>query len=49
VREAIERNEPESGLDRLHTFVVKYIKVYAISVASSLIETSHSIASVGST
>jgi hypothetical protein len=27
VREAIERNEPESGLDRLHTFVVKYIRV----------------------
>src|SRR5262245_47050374 len=27
VREAIEKNEPESGLDRLHTFVVKYIRV----------------------
>ncbi len=27
VREAIERNEPESGLDRLHTFVVKYMRV----------------------
>jgi len=27
VREAIERNEPECGLDRLHTFVVKYIRV----------------------
>jgi abortive infection Abi-like protein len=27
VRDAIERNEPESGLDRLHTFVVKYIRV----------------------
>lgn len=25
-REAIERNEPESGLDRLHTFVVKYFR-----------------------
>lgn len=25
VREAIENNEPESGLDRLHTFVVKYV------------------------
>jgi len=27
VRDAIDRNEPESGLDRLHTFVVKYIRV----------------------
>jgi len=27
VRDAIERNEPESGLDRLHTFVVKYIRL----------------------
>lgn len=26
VRHAIERNEPESALDRLHTFVVKYIR-----------------------
>ncbi|MBU0508969.1 abortive infection family protein [bacterium] len=26
VKAAIERNEPESGLDRLHTFVVKYIR-----------------------
>ncbi len=26
VREAIERNEPESGIDRLHTFVVKYVR-----------------------
>lgn len=25
VRESIENNEPETGLDRLHTFVVKYI------------------------
>ena len=25
-REAIEKNEPESGLDRLHTFVVKFIR-----------------------
>lgn len=36
VRDAINRNEPESGLDRLHTFVVKYIRVlcekYGISV-----------------
>jgi hypothetical protein len=27
VREAIDRNEPETGLDRLHTFVVKYFRV----------------------
>lgn len=27
VRESIERNEPEVGLDRLHTFTVKYIRV----------------------
>jgi len=27
VRDAIERNEPEAGLDRLHTFVVKYMRV----------------------
>jgi hypothetical protein len=27
VRESIERNEPELGLDRLHTFVMKYIRV----------------------
>lgn len=27
VRDSIERNEPELGLDRLHTFVVKYIRV----------------------
>ena len=26
VREAIEKNEPESGLDRLHTFVIKYVR-----------------------
>jgi hypothetical protein len=26
VREAIERNEPETGLDRLHTFVAKYFR-----------------------
>jgi len=27
VRESIERNEPEAGLDRLHTFVLKYFRV----------------------
>lgn len=27
VRDSIERNEPESGLDRLHTFLVKYFRV----------------------
>lgn len=26
VRDAIERNEPEAGLDRLHTFVMKYVR-----------------------
>jgi hypothetical protein len=26
VREAIEKNEPETGLDRLHTFVIKYVR-----------------------
>lgn len=26
VRDAIERNQPESGLDRLHTFVMKYVR-----------------------
>jgi hypothetical protein len=26
VREAIERNQPETGLDRLHTFVAKYFR-----------------------
>jgi hypothetical protein len=26
VREAIERSEPEAGLDRLHTFVVKHVR-----------------------
>ena len=26
VREAIDKNEPETGLDRLHTFVVKYFR-----------------------
>ena len=27
VREAIEKDEPEAALDRLHTFVVKYLRV----------------------
>lgn len=27
VREAINRNEPETGLDRLHTFLVRYVRV----------------------
>lgn len=26
IREVIERNEPEAGLDRLHTFVFKYVR-----------------------
>lgn len=27
VRDYIDKNEPEAGLDRLHTFVVKYVRV----------------------
>ena len=27
VRASIDANEPESGLDRLHTFVVKYVRI----------------------
>ena len=27
VRDAIGRNEPETGLDRLHTFVIKYVRI----------------------
>src|SRR5579885_3620964 len=30
VRESIEKNEPENGLDRLHTFVVKYIRALCV-------------------
>ena len=26
VREAIEKNQPEAALDRLHTFVIKYVR-----------------------
>ena len=26
IREAIEKNQPEAGLDRLHTFVIKYVR-----------------------
>jgi Abortive infection C-terminus len=26
-REAIEKNEPEAGLDRLHTFMARYLRV----------------------
>lgn len=26
IRDTIEKNEPESGLDRLHTFVIKYVR-----------------------
>lgn len=31
VREAIEKNEPETGLDRLHTFLVKYFRNLVLS------------------
>src|SRR5258706_6335249 len=27
VRDSIDRNEPQEGLDRLHTFVVKFVRV----------------------
>lgn len=27
IREAIEKNQPEVGLDRLHTFVIKFVRV----------------------
>jgi len=30
VREAIEKNEPEVGLDRLHTFVIKYVRTLCV-------------------
>jgi len=26
VRDAVEKNEPEAGLDRLHTYVVKFVR-----------------------
>ena len=26
VRDTIEKNEPETGLDRLHTFIIKYLR-----------------------
>lgn len=36
VRDAIEKNEPEAGLDRLHTFVIKFVRRgYASSAAAS--------------
>lgn len=27
VREAIEKNQPEGTLDRLHTFVIKFVRI----------------------
>jgi hypothetical protein len=30
VRDAIEKNEPESALDRLHTFVIKYVRTLCV-------------------
>jgi hypothetical protein len=30
VRETIEKNEPEAGLGRLHTFVIKYVRTPCI-------------------
>jgi hypothetical protein len=31
VRDAIERNQPETGLDRLHTFVIKYVRSLCVA------------------
>ncbi len=31
IREAIDKNEPESGLDRLHTYTLKYMRVICSS------------------
>ena len=31
VREAIEKNRPEAALDRLHTFVIKYLRTVRAS------------------
>src|SRR3954469_6836534 len=36
-REAIEKNQPEAGLDRLHTFVLKYLR--SLCTARGLIPT----------
>jgi hypothetical protein len=33
VKEAIDKNEPETGLDRLHTFTTKYLRSAARSTA----------------
>src|SRR5262245_61837225 len=30
VREAIEKNQPEAGLDRLHTFTVKFVRTLCV-------------------
>jgi len=30
VRDSIERNEPEAGRDRLHTFVIKYVRTLCV-------------------
>jgi hypothetical protein len=31
VRETIERNQPEAGLDRLHTFTIKYVRSLCVA------------------
>ena len=41
VREAIEKNEPEAGLDRLHTFVTMFVRRYVSRGASPSTVTSH--------
>jgi hypothetical protein len=37
VRDAIDRNEPESGLDRLHTFAMKYVRTLCIQHGVSVV------------
>lgn len=46
VRESIERNEPETGLDRLHTYLMKYFRVLCENrgIDTSLDKPLHSLA-----
>ncbi len=41
IRDSIERNEPEAGLDRLHTFTVKFVREVSRQRGISSIGTSH--------
>ena len=36
VRDAIMKNQPESGLDRLHTFVIKYVRTLCVQHGLSI-------------